>query len=113
MTETTPAGGKHAAISTRCDLLPPAAVLLVAEVLKRGSHYGRDNWRLIGQDAHINHAMRHLLLHLAGDTTETHLANAACRLLFALETKCDETEAATFTPALKIFEPGEGSREQR
>lgn len=85
-TETNAAGGKQSALATRCDLLPPAAVLRVAEVLKRGSHYGRDNWRLIPQSDHLNHALTHLFLFMTGDTTETHLANAACRLLFALET---------------------------
>ncbi len=100
-TETNAAGGKQSALNTRCDLLPPAALLKVAEVLKRGSHYGRDNWRLIPQSDHINHALTHLFMHLTGDTIETHLANAACRLLFALETD-DDGAAGKVEPAPKL-----------
>lgn len=79
------AGGKQSAIPTRFDLMPPDALTQVAEVLHRGSHYGVDNWRLIPKRDHINHAMLHIVKHLQGDTSETHLANAACRILFAIE----------------------------
>ena len=70
----------------RSDLLPPRALLEVARVLKAGSErYGVDAWRRIPAPEHLNHALTHLLALLAGDTTEPHLAHAACRLLFALD----------------------------
>lgn len=84
--EVNAAGGRQSAIDTRCDLLPPSAMLGVCRVLREGSRYGKDNWRLIPRADHINHAMRHLFLQLAGDRSEQHLANAVCRLLFAMET---------------------------
>lgn len=86
-TAVNAAGGKQSDIPYRCDLLPAKGVLDVARVLKAGEKYGKDNWRLIPQSDHINHAMTHILAKQAGDASEDHLAHAACRLLFALETK--------------------------
>lgn len=102
--EINAAGGRQSAIDTRCDLLPPSAMLGVCRVLRAGSRYGRDNWRLIPRADHINHAMRHLFLQLAGDRSEQHLANAVCRLLFAMETDDGPPpiEQATHVPAREI-----------
>lgn len=86
--EITPQGGKHTALDVRCDLFPPAALLKVGKVLHRGAHYGVNNWRLIYRDAHINHALAHVLEYMNGKD-ESELHNAACRLLFALETDDD------------------------
>jgi hypothetical protein len=86
--EVNERGGKQSALDTRCDLLPPDAILQVAAILKRGaSSYGLDNWRKIDRRDHINHALTHIFKYLSGDTSETHLANATCRMMFALETK--------------------------
>lgn len=90
-TETNEAGGKQSVVPYRCDLLPPLALLDVAKVLKGGADkygsapLGQENWRLIPVQSHVNHAMTHLLAHLAGDQSDAHLSHAACRLLFALE----------------------------
>ncbi len=86
-TVTNAAGGKQSKISTRFDLMPPDALIRIAEVLAKGSHYGKDNWRLIPKGDHLNHAMNHLAMYLKGDTSEDHLGNATCRLMFAIETK--------------------------
>ena len=67
---------------------PHDAILRVAAILKDGSEkYGADNWRSIDRDDHLNHAINHIFLYLNGDSTEDHLGNATCRLLFALETE--------------------------
>lgn len=80
-------GGKQARIDERFDLLPHLALHVIAGVVARGAkRHGEGNWHLIPTMDHINHAEAHLNKmhrHIAG---EDHLAHAACRLLFALET---------------------------
>ncbi len=79
-------GGKQSRIAERPTLLPPKATLAVSAVLTTGAaKYGNSNWKLIDVEAHLDHAMRHILLYLANDATESHLSHAACRLLMALE----------------------------
>jgi hypothetical protein len=80
------AGGRQSKVNHRCDLLPSAAVLSVAEVLHKGCEkYGPNNWRKISTAEHVNHAMIHLFCWLAGDEQDDHLQHAACRVLMALE----------------------------
>lgn len=84
--EVTQDGGRHAKIPYRCDLLPPSALLAVAKTLGANvASHGEGNWRKISAKLHINHALAHLLAHLAGDGQDDHLNHAACRLLFALD----------------------------
>lgn len=84
---TNAAGGSQSASKYRADLLPAMAVLNIAAILDAGARkYGVDNWRKIDRADHINHAMVHLLAHIAGDTSDDHLGHAACRVLFAMET---------------------------
>ena len=79
-------GAKQSEVHYRCDLIPACAILAVAEVLKTGaSKYGDNNWVPIGIEDHLNHALIHIFAWLSSDTEEDHLANAACRLLMALE----------------------------
>ena len=81
---TNEAGGQQSHVAARYDLLPHKALKEEAIVLGEGAaKYGVDNWRLISKEDHINHAIAHLFLALAGDTSENHLANAACRVHFA------------------------------
>ncbi|HEV3196735.1 MAG TPA: dATP/dGTP diphosphohydrolase domain-containing protein [Bryobacteraceae bacterium] len=42
-------------------------------------------WRLIPVQKHLQHARKHLDLFASGSAGEDHLAQAACRLLMALE----------------------------
>ncbi|MEH1821916.1 MAG: dATP/dGTP diphosphohydrolase domain-containing protein [Nostoc sp.] len=85
-TTTNKSGGKQSKVLARMDLVPALAVYCIGTILKAGSDkYGDNNWRLIPIPEHINHAIIHLYAYLAGDTSEHHLGNAACRLLFALE----------------------------
>jgi hypothetical protein len=82
------AGAKQSATLYRADLLPAAATLAVAGVLKHGADkYGDNNWRGIPVDDHLNHAMVHVFAYLAGDKQDDHLEHAACRMLMALEKK--------------------------
>ena len=99
-------GGMQTRLDTRFDLLPPAATRSVAEVLAYGAKkYATNNWRLIGTNDHINHALTHIFnfldLTTNGKTVEAYseqqaidMVNAevleeighfACRALMALE----------------------------
>lgn len=85
-------GGKQSDSPCRMDLVPASALLEVSCVLKQGADkYGEDkNWKMIPVDEHLNHAATHIYGYLAGDTSENHLANATCRLLFALQLKLEK-----------------------
>lgn len=60
----------------------------MAKVLQYGAdRYEPNNWRLIPQEEHINHALIHIIAHLAGDTQDDHIDHALCRLMMAYATK--------------------------
>jgi FtsZ-binding cell division protein ZapB len=63
-------------------------MIKIAKVLQFGADkYKANNWRLIPQEEHINHALIHLMAALAGDTQDDHLDHALCRLMMAYATK--------------------------
>lgn len=63
-------------------------IISIAEVLQHGaSRYAPNNWRLIPEEKHINHALIHLIAHIAGDTQDEHINHALCRLMMARATK--------------------------
>lgn len=77
-------GGRQSHIAARYDLIPADVLQKVAGVLAEGAKkYGEDNWKKITVEEHINHAIAHLFLYLQGDTSEAHLLNATCRVMFA------------------------------
>lgn len=82
-------GGKQSDSPYRLDLLPMRAILELGKVLKHGADkYGIDNWRQISSQEHANHALVHLVAHLAGDQQEGrhgHYAHCLCRIAMALE----------------------------
>lgn len=62
-------------------------LIRIGKVLQYGAdRYEPNNWRLIPQESHINHALIHLISHLAGDTQDDHLDHALCRLMMAYAT---------------------------
>lgn len=80
-------GGRQSKLNARFDLIPPQPLFQVAVVLAEGAvKYGEDNWKLIPTNDHISHALAHLFAYLAGDTSDSHLSHAACRVLFAAHT---------------------------
>lgn len=109
-------GARQSALDCRLDLLPPHATMAVAGVLKRGAEkypdleHGRPNWHGIPTDDHLNHALAHILRHLAGDRSEDHLPHAACRLLFACELEALDARARRTRPlgppVAKNVQPG-------
>jgi hypothetical protein len=79
-------GGKQSFIRYAFHLLPPQAMLDVAQVFYTGAQkYEANNWRKIPAEEHINHCLTHLFAYLAGDNQDTHLENAGARILMALE----------------------------
>lgn len=66
-------------------------VTRVAKVLQFGAdRYEPNNWRLIPEEEHINHALVHIIAHLMGDTQDEHIDHALCRLMMAKATKISE-----------------------
>ena len=63
--------------------------LTIGEVLKEGAErYAPNNWRLIPQEEHINHALIHCYAYSLGDRQDNHLEHCMCRLMMAYCTKC-------------------------
>lgn len=83
--EITEKGGKQSYIPYAFHLIDCRAILSLAKVLAEGElKYGRDNWRKIDAESHINHAITHIYAYLGGDTQDEHLEHAFCRLMMAL-----------------------------
>ncbi|WP_336786588.1 dATP/dGTP diphosphohydrolase domain-containing protein [Paenibacillus sp. MMO-177] len=77
-------GGLQSKVLYRFDLLDPAAMFKMTEVLAQGAEkYGADNWRLISIQEHLNHLLIHAYAFLAGDTSDDHLSHIMCRSMFA------------------------------
>lgn len=63
-------------------------IIKVAKTLQEGvEKYPTNNWRLIPQEEHINHALIHLIAHLAGDKQDNHIEHALTRLMMAYATE--------------------------
>lgn len=83
--EVNEKGGKQSSLPGLYTELPKA-LRRVAEIQKKGHiKYGPENWKKIEAKSHLDHALYHIYQYLGGDTSEPHLAHAACRLLMALE----------------------------
>ncbi len=83
---------KHDTGKPRADLLPPRALLAVARVLALGAKkYGPNNWHKCQEPPrYVGAALRHVLAYMSGEkrdaeSGESHLAHAACCVLFLLE----------------------------
>lgn len=72
------------------------AIVTIAKVLKEGAEkYKPNNWRLISEEEHLNHALIHYMAYLLGDTQDNHLEHCMCRLMMAYATK--KTEGFSYT----------------
>lgn len=82
---TNTQGGKQSKAEYLWTDFCPKALLRVARLSCAGKEkYGADNWRKITAKEHIDHAVSHLMLWLAKDTSEDHLTHAAWRVLAAM-----------------------------
>lgn len=63
-------------------------LMMIGKTLQYGAtRYAINNWRLIPQEEHINHALLHLLALYSGDTQDDHLSHALTRLMMASATE--------------------------
>lgn len=63
-------------------------IIKIGKVLQYGADkYKPNNWRLIPEEEHINHALIHIIAHIVGDTQDEHIDHALCRLMMARATK--------------------------
>jgi hypothetical protein len=77
-------GGGQSAVSYGFDCLDPKAMFKMTEALEEGrKEYGKDNWRKISIDDHLNHLLIHVFAYMAGDRQDDHLGHAMCRAMFA------------------------------
>ena len=80
-------GGKQSRLDYRFDLIDAKALFQLANILHEGEQkYGKDNWRKIESNEHLNHALSHIYAHLAGDKQDDHVGHAYCRLMIAIGT---------------------------
>lgn len=85
-------GGKQSKLEYRFDLIDTIAIFQLANVLHRGEvEYGKDNWRKIDTESHLNHALSHIYAYLAGDTQDNHLSHAFCRLMMSIGVERGDT----------------------
>lgn len=83
-------GAEQSLVPFRFALIPPEAVFRLAEIMAHGEQkgYGRNNWRGIPFEDHVDHALSHLFAFLLGDgdgkDKDDHLGHAFCRLAFAV-----------------------------
>lgn len=73
------------------DVIEPSReqqMIRIAKVLKEGaSKYKANNWRLIPEEEHLNHAMIHIMAAHLEDTQDNHLDHALCRLMMVYATE--------------------------
>ena len=68
------------------------ALLEIGKVLQYGAErYVPNNWRLIPQEEHINHALIHYIAYQIGDRQDEHLEHCMCRLMMAHATEKSES----------------------
>lgn len=64
------------------------ALMQIAKVLEYGaSRYSPNNWRLIPEEDHLNHALIHLYALEEGDTQDDHLGHFLTRIMMAYATE--------------------------
>ena len=69
----------------------PEALITIGKVLQEGAaKYEPNNWRLIPQEDHLNHALVHYMAYLLGDTQDNHIEHCMCRLMMAYSTVCSK-----------------------
>jgi hypothetical protein len=79
------------AISDLAETNDMDALVEIGKVLQYGADkYEANNWRLIPQEEHINHALIHYYAAQVGDTQDEHLQHCLCRLMMAYATEKSE-----------------------
>jgi len=88
--KTYPNGGMETIPIGRFDLLPADVMIRIAKLFRdKAKKYLKNNWRLVPQRAHFNHAMGHAFAYAAGDTSDDHLAHMCSRIMMAMAVEDD------------------------
>lgn len=78
--ETNAQGGKQSRSEYAFHLIPPEALLELAQVFAEGAKkYERNNWQKISAEEHFNHMLVHYYAAVLGDTQDNHLGHFLCR----------------------------------
>jgi hypothetical protein len=86
-------GGKQSHLPVRFDLFDAKSMIQLAGILYEGAEkYGENNWHRITSAEHLNHAMSHVYVHMAGNTQDDHLGHAFCRLMMAMRMHREKME---------------------
>lgn len=65
----------------------PNRLLLVVKTLEEGAErYPMNNWRLIPEESHLNHALTHLFAAEQGDKQDDHIAHFLTRMMMVIAT---------------------------
>lgn len=63
-------------------------ILMIAKTMEYGiGRYKLNNWRLIPEEDHLNHALTHLFMAEIGNTEDDHIAHFYTRIMMAYATK--------------------------
>lgn len=80
---------------------PTEILLHISKVLQEGAEkYSPNNWRLIPEEEHLNHALCHLLALDKGDEQDDHLGHFYCRIMMAYATK--KTEGFDYIKPMEV-----------
>jgi hypothetical protein len=83
-TTVTKHGGKQSYLGVDFTQLDAGVMFEAAATMHQGGEkYGRDNWKAIEVEDHINHALTHLYGWLKGDRQDDHLVHALVRAMMA------------------------------
>lgn len=100
--ETTEDGGKQSHIPYNFDHIDARSLFALSKVLHEGAKkYGKDNWRNISTESHLNHLISHVYAHLEGDEQDEHLEHAFCRAMMALAVWYEERKGKNFEDLVK------------
>lgn len=87
-------GGKASDVPYALTSVDPKALLSLGAAMHKGNNrHGRDNWRLVAVDEHLNHALVHIYAWLAGDRQEDHLGHAFTRMMMAKAVEASEEDS--------------------
>ena len=92
--DTNHRGAPHGKVGAAFHLLPPEALRRAAKIMQQNlESHGRDTWRSLDRDDHINHLLAHIFDWMEGKNDEDHLAHALCRAMFLASTLAEDKEA--------------------
>lgn len=91
--------------NVRFDLITPIGLRRLAETYAEGAKkYSENNWlKGIPSSDLFNHAVRHLYLWLAGDTSEDHLAHATWNIFAIMHFEETRPELITKPPFSEVI----------